>query len=180
MKPVRPVLLYEDEIIQAMPLTFQSGGHLMIILPKDISATGVLTTMTNEYFEKIIDDSIYATGELLLPRFSIESNEIKLAEALTVLGVPLFNASAAPLTGGIVDGDTPVWLTGAVQKAMIDVDEKGAVAAAVASFTLAGASVPTPTKPFVMKCNKPFVFVLYDHTYDGGNQVLFIGIVNKP
>ena len=27
---------------------------------------------------------------------------------------------------------------------------------------------------------KPFVFVLYDYTHDGGSQILFTGIVNKP
>ncbi|MDR0819540.1 MAG: hypothetical protein LBN43_08230 [Oscillospiraceae bacterium] len=37
-----------------------------------------------------------------------------------------------------------------------------------------------PTEPFEMTCDKPFVFVLYERTYDGGNQVLFTGVVNNP
>jgi len=31
-----------------------------------------------------------------------------------------------------------------------------------------------------MICDRPFMFVLFDNTYDGGNQILFTGIVNKP
>jgi serine protease inhibitor len=87
---------------------------------------------------------------------------------------------AAPLTGGLVEENIPVWLGGAVQKAVIKVDEKGTTAAAVTILPAPGATPPTPTEPFVMNCNKPFVFVLYDRTDDGGNQILFTGIVNQP
>ena len=45
---------------------------------------------------------------------------------------------------------------------------------------MSGAAPPQPAEPFEMICNKPFVFVLYGDTYDGGNQVLFTGIVNQP
>jgi hypothetical protein len=37
-----------------------------------------------------------------------------------------------------------------------------------------------PKETFEMICNKPFVFVLYGSTYDGGAQVLFTGVVNEP
>jgi len=42
------------------------------------------------------------------------------------------------------------------------------------------AAPPNPTKPFEMICDKPFVFILYAYTYDGGSQILFTGIVNQP
>jgi hypothetical protein len=44
----------------------------------------------------------------------------------------------------------------------------------------AGTGMPQPSDPFEMICDTPFVFVLYEHTYDGGSQVLFTGIVNQP
>jgi len=74
-----------------------------------------------------------------------------------------------------------VWVSDVVQKAVIKVDEKGTTAAAVTVVVVAGnASVPQPQPKFEMVCDRPFMFVLYDYTYDGGNQVLFTGVVNKP
>lgn len=171
---------YEDDKVQAMPLRFKTGGGMYIILPKDGDATGLLSSMTSEYFDEIKEDSIQATGKLLLPRFSIESDVMELKDTLMALGVPLFDEDAAPLTGGLVEENIPVWLSSAVHKAVIEVDEKGTTAAAVTVMGAAGASMPIPTEPFEMNCNKPFVFVLYGDTYDGGNQILFTGIVNQP
>jgi len=172
---------YEDNQVQAMPLSFTTGGGLYIILPKDGDAAGLLSSMTNQYFEEIQAGSNSATGKLLLPRFSIESGAMQLKNILLALGVPLFNDEMAPLTGGLIEGDIPVWLSSAAHKALIEVDERGTTAAAVTVMAANAASAaPGPTQPFEMICNRPFVFVLYAHTYDGGNQVLFTGMVNQP
>jgi len=169
---------YEDDVVQAMRLRFKTGGSLNILLPKDGNATALLTSMTSKYFEEIQRDSILATVRLLLPRFSVESGVMQLADTLDLLGVPLFDKEAAPLTGGLIEEELPVWLSGALHCALIEVDEKGTTAAAVTALYTPGASIPEPTETFEMVCNRPFVFVLCSNTYDGGNQVLFTGIVN--
>jgi serpin B len=172
---------YEDDRVQAMPLSYAAGGGMYIILPKDGDATGLLSSMTNEYFEEIRRGSTQMTGRLLLPRFSFESDTLDLQDALTALGVPLFDEVAVPLTGGLIEGDDPVWVSRVLQKALIEVDEEGTTAAAVTVVdALVGAAPTKPTEPFEMNCNKPFVFILYGHTYDGGDQVLFTGVVNQP
>ena len=170
---------YEDDKVQAMPLRFQTGGGLYIILPKDGNASKLMSAMTHDYFEEIGRDSIKATGTLLLPRFSIDSG-MELKDTLTALGVPLFDEQKAPLTGGLIKEEIPVWLSSASHKAVIKVDEKGTTAAAVTVMAAATSAMPIPTEPFEMICNKPFIFVLYENTYDGGQQVLFTGIVNQP
>jgi serpin B len=167
---------YEDSRVQAMPLYFQSGGALHIIKPKDGDAIKFLCSLTNDYFQKIQRDTISATGKLLLPRFEIDSDLIQLTDALQTLGIPLFDANAAPLTKGIITEDIPVWLSSAVQKACIKVDEKGTTAAAVTVMTAEGAGISQPTKPFEMKCDSPFAFILTGNSGD----VLFTGVVNKP
>jgi serine protease inhibitor len=103
-----------------------------------------------------------------------------LRDTLVALGVPLFDEQAAPLTGGLIEEHIPVWLESAVQIATIEVDEKGTTAAAVTIMPAPGAGLPEPTLPFEMICNTPFVFILYGYTFDGGNQVLFTGVVNQP
>jgi serpin B len=171
---------YEDDQVQAMPLRFKSGGGLYIILPKNGGANELLSSMTNDYFNEIQADSINASGKLLLPRFSIE-NEVKgLKGALETLGVPLFDEDSAPLTGGLIEEDIRVWASDAIQQAVIQVDEKGTTAAAVTVIPIAGAGMPQPTEPFEMICDRPFVFILFDRTYDGGSQILFTGVVNQP
>lgn len=174
---------YEDDKVQAMPLSFKLGGGMHIILPKDGDATGLLSSMTKEYFNEIRDGTERATGKLLLPRFSIDSGVIRLNDTLTALGVPLFDEDAAPLTGGLIEEDLSLWLSEALYKAVIEVDEKGTTAAAVTVMQAAASAAPhepEPTKPFEMICNKPFVFVLYSRTSDGGEQILFTGMVNRP
>ncbi len=169
---------YEDEKMQAIDLKFLTGGGMYILLPKDGDAGALLRSMTSDYFSAIQTDAVQASGKLLFPRFSIESEAMGLSDALIALGVPLFDSAAAPLSG--VLKEMPVWLSGALQKARIDVDEKGTTAAAVTVMMMAGAAMPIPTEPFEMKCDRPFVFVLYGHTYYGGCQILFTGLVNKP
>ena len=171
---------YEDSKLQALPLNFNNGGGLYIILPKSGSAADLLASMTNSYFNEIQTKSIHSSGKLLLPRFSIESKLDNLKAALESIGVPLFNEAAAPLTGGLIQEGLRVWLSSAIQKAMIKVDEKGTTAAAVTVLGIAATGMPIPTTPFEMNCNKPFVFILFNNTYDGGNQILFTGIVNAP
>ena len=165
---------YEDDKLQAMPLEFLTGGGLYILLPKNNDAASLLSSMTSAYFEEIQKDSIRATGKLLLPRFSIDSGSMDLVSSLTAMGVPLFDPVDSPLTG-LIKENIPVWLSSAVQKAVIEVDEKGTTAAAVTIMMMAGSALPKPTEPFSMVCNKPFAFVLYGN----GGQILFTGVVNQ-
>jgi serpin B len=171
---------YEDSKVQAMPLSFNSGGGMYIILPKTGNAADFLASMTESYFSEIGKNTSAATGKLLLPRFSIENDVKDLDKALVALGVPLFDRETAPLTGGLIEENLPLYVSSAIQKALIKVDETGTTAAAVTVMAVSATGAPLPTKPFEMICDKPFVFILYEHTYDGGNQILFTGVVNKP
>jgi serpin B len=169
-------IYYEDGKIQAMPLRFINGGGMYILLPKDGDAAALLSSMTNEYFMEIQREFDLAEGKLLLPRFNIENDIGGLKAALMSLGVPLFEG--APLSGLIEEA--PLMITSAMQKALIKVDEKGTTAAAVTVMEGGTSIGPQPNVPFEMICDRPFVFILFGDTYDGGNQILFTGIVNRP
>ena len=171
---------FEDERVQAITLPFSGEGGMTIILPKDGNATGLLASMTDEYFERMQSESVLGEGSLLLPRFSIENTIDNLKDALVALGVPLFDEWAAPLTGGLIEENLYVWVGDAVQVAMIEVDEEGTTAAAVTVMEIRAESLPIAVTTFEMICNTPFVFVLHSRTTDGGRQVLFTGVVNQP
>ncbi|MDR3160963.1 MAG: hypothetical protein LBU28_05040 [Spirochaetaceae bacterium] len=169
---------YEDDTLQAMPLGFERGGGMYILLPKDGNAAGLLSSLTNASFSKIRAGLERAKGKLLLPRFSIKGDVMVLNDVLISLGLPLFEAGSLP---GVIQ-ETALQLTGVAQKAVIEVDEKGTTAAAVTLLPMASSAGPQdpPEKTFEMICDKPFVFVLYDRGSGGSEQVVFTGMVNKP
>jgi len=175
---------YEDDLVQAMPLNFLTGGAMYILLPKDMSATELLISMEHTYFEQIARGADERPGRLLLPRFSIEGEIIELKDALQMLGVPLFDDVTAPLTGRLIEEGYPMWVSSALHKAVIEVDEQGTTAAAVTVMMMEAGSAPPEEveapPPFEMICDKPFIFVLCGRTVDGGRQVLFTGVVNRP
>jgi len=175
-------LYFEDESLQATRLGFQTGGGMYILLPKSGDVVDLLASMTSESFEYIQNNATLHEGRLLLPRFSIENTIYGLDEALQELGVPLFDEIAAPLTDGLFYDDTYVWLSNAIQQAMIEIDEQGATAAAVTIMDGDDddSAAPEPQEPFEMICNRPFAFVLYRRTYDGDRQIIFTGVVNQP
>lgn len=170
---------YEDSQLQAVSLRFKTNGGMWILLPKDGNAAGFLSSMTGAYFEEISQNRRVKQGKLLLPRFSINSGVMELGDILTALGVSLFDKNNTPLTGGLVEDDLLVWLSSAVQKAVIEVDEKGTTAAAVTVMAGGGTAALPSGESFEMICNSPFAFVLYGDT-GNGEQILFTGIVNQP
>lgn len=168
---------FEDDTLQAVRLPFIYGGGLYILLPRTDSAAALLSDMTAEYFAYIHSNSYETPGKLLLPRFSIESELPDLPRTLIALGVPLFDGGIV----GLIYEDQDLWLGDAVQKAVIEVDERGTTAAAVTVMEISEEGPPpSPFPPFEMICDRPFVFVLYQTTVDGGAQVLFTGVVNQP
>ncbi|MDR2393112.1 MAG: hypothetical protein LBD93_02995 [Treponema sp.] len=170
-------IYFEDEKLQAIPLSFKTDSGLYILLPKDGNATGLLASLTSDYFLAIQNGSKLADGKLLLPRFSIDGDVMRLKDILITMGIPLFEHNS--LTGLIQEAD--VFLRDAIHKAVIQVDEKGTTAAAVTILEGATSSGENPPREqFEMICDKPFVFILYGRTTDGGNQVLFTGVVNQP
>lgn len=165
---------YEDAGMQAVDLSFKSGGGMTILLPKDKDAGKLLGSLSGERFSEILANAGHATGKLLLPRFKMDS-AYTLNDALKAMGVPLFDANDPKLTALVQS--TPAYIAAALHKAVIEVDEKGTTAAAVTVEMMAGSAMPLPTAPFSMTCDHPFVFVL--HRYAGGaEQVLFAGVVN--
>jgi len=181
-----PVLYFEDDVTQALTLNFETGGGITIMLPKNGDATGLLASMTLEYFEHMLarENKQLAQGRLVLPRFSMENNHNNLPYVLTNMGIPLFDEFAAPLSGEnglLAVGPPRVWLSDAMQTALIELDEEGATAAAVTLMIAVAESAPPPAQTtFEMICNRPFAFILHKNTIDGGNQILFTGVVNQP
>lgn len=174
---------YEDEVLQATALEFAQGGSLYIFLPKEESASAVFTQMDMDYFAAIRDGmEDQASGTLELPKFSIDGDAMDLIAVLDKLQIPYTDSARMVLTELVTDENAPLYVSSAVQKAMIEVDEKGATAAAVTVMSMETLSliIEEPAAEFEMICNKPFFFVLTDCRSDSSSQILFTGVVNVP
>ena len=114
---------------------------------------------------------------LLLPRFKAETTT-NLQPPLVSLGLGrLFDENEADL-GGMVEGvmPTPLVVTEAVQKAIVEVTEEGTEAAAITSITIGPASAEFG-KTIIMQVDRPFFFVIQD---DATETPLFVGRVMDP
>ncbi len=167
---------YEDDTLQAVNLEFVGGGGLLIMLPKNKDADALLSGMNANSFKSILEGIGPNTGKLLLPRFELFS-DFELTEALKDLGVPLFDSIKLPLDE--LAEDIEAYISASLHQATITVDEKGTTAAAVTVQMISRTSLPAPTEPFSMVCDRPFAFVLHKWTPEAGAQVLFTGVTNQ-
>lgn len=171
------VQYWESEDMQAVSLGTTSGGQMILLLPGNgKTAEEILASMDAEKLEQLVCAE-QNTVQLSLPKFKLESGTFSVKEAMKRLGVPLCDGQR-PLLNQLAEGET-LLISDAVQKAMVEVDEKGLTAAAVTVMAIARLSLPMEREPVIMKCDRPFAFLL---TADGGEQgqiVLFSGIVNQ-
>ncbi len=167
---------YEDDTLQAVNLRMKTGSGMYIILPKAGDADALVSQFDAARFENVVRETKPSTGRLLLPRFSLTS-DFKLNDALKELGVPLLDPENPTLTNLVEETDA--FISASLHQATINVDEKGTTAAAVTVELMEPTSMPLATEPFSMVCDRPFVFILYRWTPEGGEQALFTGVVNQ-
>jgi len=110
---------------------------------------------------------------LSLPRFKLEST-IDLKEPLTQLGMgSMFDSNAADFSG-MPQTKEPLYISKAVQKAFIEVNEEGSEAAAATAVMLMGRSMPAD--PEQVTVDHPFFFMIKGFR----GLFLFSGFVQNP
>lgn len=167
---------YEDEAMQAVVLDTVKGGEMILCLPKPgTSPERALESFDADKLEKI-GEADERSVQLSLPKFKMESESFSVKEALEALGVPLTDETACHLTG-LMQGEA-LYLSEAVQKAMVEVDEDGLTAAAVTVMGIERMALLPETEPVEMVFDRPFSFVLTGDAGQAGQQVLFAGVVN--
>jgi serpin B len=114
---------------------------------------------------------------LALPKISITAT-YELNNALQNLGmVDAFDANAANFRG--ITNTTQLSIDFVIHKTMIEMDEKGLVAAAVTVIGAVATSVISPPPvPVLFRADHAFQMYIIDGTHD--NTVLFMGQINDP
>jgi len=113
--------------------------------------------------------------EAHLPRFKTESG-FQLNAALMLMGMrTAFDEAAADFSG--MDGKRDLFISAAVHKAFVDVNEEGTEAAAATAVVMAPNSMSMPQEPIVFRADHPFVFLIRERAT---GSILFVGRLARP
>jgi serine protease inhibitor len=172
----------EDDAMQAVVLSYGEGRLSMyVFLPREShedllkeELDGLIAATKPEDFAGFFVGFEERRGTVVLPRFKIEFEQ-DLNEALIRLGMGQAFKPGADFSGIVSPPDT-AFVSRALHKACIEVNEEGTEAAAAAAVIKDG-GVLAPEEEFSFVCDHPFLCAIRD---DVTGSVLFIGAVYDP
>jgi serine protease inhibitor len=147
---------------------------MYVFLPvRDSSLADLVEKLTGDTWERIRRQFRNADGTVLVPKFKVEySTELK--RPLESLGMKLaFYAGRADFSGIAPH----LYISAAIQKTFVDVNEEGTEAAAVTGIVATTTAVRLPSQPFQMLVDRPFLFLIEDRPTQ---TILFVGLVFDP
>ena len=134
-----------------------------------------------------IDDSISKDKAILrlgLPRFKYDYELSNFQAVLRAMGIhDAFEPYKADFTKIMARDDMAlagienVYISEAIHKTYIDLNEKGTKAAAVTYFSYAGATSIDDNKYINLEFNKPFIYMIRDSET---KEILFFGVIEEP
>jgi len=170
------LLYYEDSLLQACELSYDTGNYSMVLLlPKEEQSTeSIIAMLENDSWNTITDSLKEYTVNLKLPRFTF-SWEKQLNDELTQMGMGIAFSDGADFTG--ISTSAPLKIDYVKHKTFIEVNESGTEAAAATVVGAVVTSGPDPSTIRDMHLNRPFLFLIREQT---SNTVLFMGLIEKP
>ncbi|MGV9265363.1 serpin family protein [Kitasatospora sp. NPDC003701] len=162
---------------QAVELRYADGGTAMdLLVPAQGGFEAFGKGLDQAQLTMILDSLAERPVDLTLPRFHFDTAN-ELTPVLRALGV---NAAfdAADLSGIPGPGAGEQLKVGTVvQKATVQVDEDGTVAAAGSGVGIEAAGAAAPQKAVELHIDRPFLFLIRDTT---SGRPLFLGQVTDP
>ncbi len=169
----------ENEQVQMIRIPYQGQFvGMTVILPKPgITVASVAESLNGETWKTWSKSMTPQSGRLALPRFKTDFST-SLKPALSALGMGVaFDPSQADLNGILPPDATSerVYISDALHKTYLSVDEQGTEAAAATAVIIGITSVPVDR--FEMIVNRPFLLAITDKPT---GVVLFLGSISKP
>lgn len=163
--------------VRVVQKTYGKSGRMamLFVLPDKVDGLGQLEeSLTEGKLRSWVGSLTEEDVVLALPRFKIERT-LPLRAVLEWLGMPTaFDRGRADFSRL---SPKTLFVSDVVQKALVEVDEEGTVAAAATSMRTAETSASTPSPPRRFIADHPFLFFLRD-TSTG--RILFMGRVMNP
>ena len=169
--------------MKIVQLNYQKEGNIamVFILPKE--GVGVETLLKSNQligknFEKLLAKLSKFEVNIMLPRFKLNATHM-LVEPLRQLGIrDIFDPSKANLTLISANTSRRLCVSEIIQKAVIEVSEKGTEAAAATAVMVLRFCAMSP-KQAQFTADRPFLFALVT-TDTIPRQILFVGVVEDP
>jgi len=171
---------HEESDFQAVRLPYQGDrvGMYIFLPSKKSGLPAFLRTLTSAQWGHWMRTFTQTEGLVGMPRFKFE-HQVELVPVLSNLGMSeAFDPERAQFDGMALP-PPPIYISRAIHRAVVEVNEEGTEAAAVTAIVYATASVASfrPPRIFQMILDRPFFFVIRD---DHSNMILFMGAVNDP
>ncbi|XP_066523602.1 protein Z-dependent protease inhibitor [Hoplias malabaricus] len=161
----------DDELkVKVLRLPYLGGAAMLIVLPDaNVDYTIIDDEINAKRFHSWITNMKKTKLEVYLPKFKMEQS-YSMHKILSSLGIHDLFRDSANLKG--MSQEPGLKVSKVLHKAVIDVDEKGTVAAAATSVSITGYSLPN-----TFNVNRPFFFFIY---HEATNSLLFMGRVIDP
>ena len=162
---------YENETFKAVQLLYGNGTYCMtVMLPNEgKSIDDMMKGMNAGKFMTMMGNVEECEVDLKLPKFTTEM-ELPLNDIISQLGAPsIFNPSKADFSR-FAKGD--FFVSQMLQKAKIEVSEKGTEAAAVTGVIMVSSPAPREERSVVFHADRPFVYTITDRLT---GAILFMG-----
>ncbi len=164
---------------------FEGGNNLEFvgIIPKT-EAKDYVSNINDETFRGI-DNNLKELSEnekvhLSLPMFKYDYSISNFIKTLNNLGITnVFSPEAADLSNMIKSDNEKFYVSQAIHKTHIDLNEEGTKAAAVTAFIIdkSSAMIEQEEKIIEIKFDKPFAYIIRDTKT---KEILFFGVVYEP
>jgi serine protease inhibitor len=171
--PEATLMYFRTDDFQAVDLPYGNGKFSMsVFLPAaGLSVDDFIAQFTDARWKQWIARFDSTTIELGLPKFKVEYGKL-LNDALTTMGMGVAFTSAADFSR--INPGGGLYISRVIHKTFVEVNEEGTEAAAVTIVEMLETASPATTRMIV---DRPFVFVIWDHTT---SAILFIGKIVEP
>jgi serpin B len=156
----------------AIELPYKNEGYAMLLLlPKNPANFATWEAeLTLEKWNTLRRTMTAGQVDVLMPRFTMEST-IPLNDVLKRLGMPTAFGDDSDFSK--IDGTKDLYISEALQKTFVRVDETGTEAAAVTGIAMATRAMVQ--RPFQFHADRPFVYAIVME-----DTILFLGRFVKP
>ncbi|GFO25926.1 serpin b6 [Plakobranchus ocellatus] len=150
---------------------------MVVILPStDFGLQDLIKELCQEKLERLLNQLGHPMGEveLTLPKFEVTSSH-SLREPLSALGMSdAFSMEKADFSS--ITGSQDLYISAAIHKAFIKVNEEGTEAAAATAVAFALRCAPIRNMPFI--ADHPFLYLIKDNRSQ--RLILFMGAIVNP
>ncbi|XP_061468025.1 protein Z-dependent protease inhibitor isoform X2 [Rhineura floridana] len=153
-----------------LKLPYKGNVHMLIIMPeKEGDYMSVEDHLTSELMESWLRTMKIRKMDIYFPKFKLDQKYYMdlLLQDLGIKDLFSYKADLSHLTDEIY-----VKVSQVLQRAAIEVDERGTEVAAVSGSEIIAYSMPP-----IIRVNRPFLFVIYEESI---NALLFVGRVINP